>query len=349
MKKTLSIFCLVLALVTLCGVFSGCFFIAIGPSPDDDGFPDPEEAYTVEYLSNGDGTCKAIVFVDAFYREQYELIIPDESPEGDTVTEVDFDDAFGEYRCSFPTIMRPETYQAVLDELEANVEGGRNSKIWQRVAGFFVTYNLDTANSAMKAAVLKEYPFIEYARSVTVFDEAASHKEYELISGYIDDHTSFNTLELARTEYQAFVDILKENGIAEDKIGDYIPEIHRCDELPTSMYVTHIQLPKGLVTIPAEDIANFSVSSVIVPKGADQTTVQAFADMPGVMQGDCKVYLLAEKYPEFLLEYDDEMEEYSKNYDYSCVFAYSEKSPTFEEREVGFYWRYDEDEIPLEW
>ena len=349
MKKLFSVLCLVLALVTLCGVFSGCFFIAIGPGSDYDRFPDPDEAYTVEYLSNGDGTCKAIVFVDAFYREQYELIIPDESPEGDTVTEVDFDDAFGEYRCSFPTIMRPETYQAVLDELEANVEGGRNSRTWQRVAGFFVTYNLDTANSAMKAAVLKEYPFIEYARSVTVFDEAAKHKEYELISGYIDDHTSFNTLELARTEYQAFVDILKENGIAEDKIGDYIPEIHRCDELPTSMYVTHIQLPKGLVTIPAEDIANFSVSSVIVPKGADQATVQAFADMPGVMQGDCKVYLLAEKYPEFLLEYDDEMEEYSKNYDYSCVFAYSEKSPTFEEREVGFYWGYDEDEIPFEW
>ena len=349
MKKTLSILCLALALVTLCGVFSGCFFIAIGPSADDDGFPDPDEAYTVEYLSNGDGTCKAIVFVDAFYREQYELIIPDESPEGDTVTEVDFDDAFGEYRCSFPTIMRPETYQAVLDELEANVEGGRNSKIWQRVAGFFVTYNLDTANSAMKSAVLKEYPFIEYARSVTVFDEAAKHKEYELISGYIDDHTSFNTLELARTEYQAFVDVLKENGIAEDKIGDYIPEIHRCEELPTSMYITAITLPKGLVTVSADDMVNFSVSSVIVPKSADKDTVLAFANMPGVEQGDCSVYLLADKYPQYLLAYDEDLEEYVEDYRYGYVYSYRTTEPSMEAEEKGNYWRYDEDEIPLEW
>ena len=278
------------------------------------------------------------------------MIIPDDSPEGDTVTEVDFDDAFGEYRCSFPTIMRPETYQAVLDELEANVEGGRNSKIWQRVAAFFVTFNLDTAKSeAMKEDMLENYPFIEYSRRVTVFDETASHEEYELIRGYIDENTSFNTLALAKNEYRAFVDILKENGVAEDKIADYIPEKHRCEELPTSMYITHIKLPKGLVTVSADDMVNFSVSSVIVPKGADEATVLAFANMPGVEQGNCSVYLLAEKYPQYLLAYDEELDEYVEDSRYGYVYSYRKTEPSMEAEEKGNYWRYDEDEIPLEW
>ena len=49
------------------------------------GLPKADEPYSIEYVSNGNGTCKAVVTMHPLYREEFELIIPDNSPEGDTV------------------------------------------------------------------------------------------------------------------------------------------------------------------------------------------------------------------------------------------------------------------------
>ena len=168
--KKISLFAIILLTLTLiCSSLTSCaIFVADvidEVSGNGNGLPKADTPYTIEYVTNGNGTCKAVVTMHPLYREEFELIIPDNSPEGDTVTEVDFAQYFKDVSAAFPTVITSEGFTKLTTTMAANLEGGTNNRAYVRVVSCYVSYNVETMTEIIVKAALEDYPFLEYTKS----------------------------------------------------------------------------------------------------------------------------------------------------------------------------------------
>ncbi|MBQ9116781.1 MAG: hypothetical protein IJY04_07130, partial [Clostridia bacterium] len=78
--KLLSLFLLISMLLSLVSCT-----VTLGWEKEKDT---PKDPYSITYSSTGDGTCSATVNINPEYYERMDIVIPDASPDGDTVTSV---------------------------------------------------------------------------------------------------------------------------------------------------------------------------------------------------------------------------------------------------------------------
>lgn len=351
-----------LLLSTLCGVFNGCGIVdpdgelkevIQGEEEEGGGLGKATEPFTLEYVSNGDGTCKVNVTMYSLYREKFELVIPDNSPDGDLVVEVDFLQSFEHVLNAFPVVMSKSGFDFLLKKMANELEEGARDKRYQRLKAFYILFELNAANQPQSIInkMMTDYPFIEYTKDVYAFDEYASVREIMLISDYIDTYCGTNVKELAYGEYNAIVEILKENGISDEEIEGYFCDYSKYVECCTSLYLTKLSLPKGIKKLHAEDLEMLAlrnpadmgdkdqydedVNYVIVPKGAGEDVVLPLA---GSMLS--AVYLLDTEVFDYLCEYD----EYEGKYRYENVYVYYDG--TNHDDRYPNYWMYDENGRP---
>ena len=355
MKRTFPFLAILLILTLLCSSLTSCVFFvkdfAEGVADGmQGGLPKADEPYSIEYVSNGDGTCKAAVTMNSLYREEFELNIPDKSPDGDTVTEVDFAQPFEAVYTSFPTVITEESFTKLKETLAANLEGGTNDRIYTRVVACYISYNVETMKEIIVNAALEDYPFLEYTKSAYFFDEHADISEFTLVRKYIEEYAGINAKEFAYTEYKKIADTLIANGIPESELDEYIPEYNRYVESPTPMYITSVKLPSGLTKLHKDDFDDFAVcgyvidtqkngvktlysrNAIVVPEGAGSDVLNP------LLKSDVeKIFLLASEIP----EYEKSDNEYENDTNAERIFTYSE---TYKKKG----WHYT-DGIPTEW
>ena len=355
MKRTFPFLAILLILTLLCSSLTSCVFFvkdfAEGVADGmQGGLPKADEPYSIEYVSNGNGTCKAVVTMHPLYREEFELIIPDNSPEGDTVTEVDFAQYFKDVSAAFPTVITSEGFTKLTETMAANLEGGTNNRAYVRVVSCYISYNVETMKEIIVNAALEDYPFLEYTKSAHFFDEYADISYFTMVRKYIEEYADVNAMEFAYDEYKKIADALTDSGIPESELDEYIPEYNRYEEAPTCLYMTSVTLPKGLTKLHKDDLDNFAVCGYVYKEqsnGVKNLSAQNFIVVPEGAGSDVlnpllksdveKIFLLGSEIP----EYEKSDNEYENDTNAERIFTYSE---TYKKN--GWYYT---DGIPTEW
>ena len=296
--------------------------------------------------------------MNPLYRTDFSLVIPDNSPEGELVTEVDFNEAFGPIWNAYPWAMRRETLENILQTMAENIEGGKDSKIYIRTRAFFVLFDLDKENQpeSLLNKMRETYPFIEYARSIYVFDPMAAPREMILIREYMEEYAGVNVMELAYSEYCAIVDLLKENGVSDAEIESYMPELPLYSEAPTTLYLRGLKLPEGIRKLHAEDITNLWVCNpvetqygkssenyVIVPEGAGEEVIRP------LIESDIEyVYLMDTEMPDYVIRTEEDDYGYIETIngdENTTVYVYSADGE--KPGDCEYYWYYDSNMRPI--
>jgi len=353
MRKLLSSVALILMLSVLCCSLSSCIFFA---KDIVDGLTDgihiletADEPYRIIYDSKEDGTCTATVTVNSLYREEFEIVIPDQSPEGDTVTCVYFSRAFVNALKSFPSIMTAESFSDMMNTVASNLAYGSENRIYTKLKASYFTVDLEKYTPNQVTSALENYPFTEHIPKAYVLDTNLTPAQLTELRVCLQDYMGVNVKEFAYSQYCSMCDILVENGVPQNKVREYFPKELCYEETPTSMYVKGITFPKGLQKLREADLREFFVSRHNIEtyhNGESKLIMQNYAIVPEGANDSVILPLLASKI-ETLYLLDTELPEpndYFGNqskYDYSKLHAYSET-------EKEGCWRYV-DGIPTEW
>lgn len=206
MKKRVSLLALCISLLMLCTSLTGCGFVQDFMDGFEQGFEqamkeqefaslkiedtfEDGKPYRLYFLSNGDGTCALrYVTVNPDHQGEFEIIIPETSPAGDTVTEIDMGflnrevhvaEAPSEY---FPFVMTEATMKAVNDTALAN---GISDFDYNKMNAYYLKLPLEHVTSEDDMAeYLHYYPIISHC-SIYVFNASASQTEMNRIYQYL--------------------------------------------------------------------------------------------------------------------------------------------------------------------
>ena len=104
------------------------------PEAENGIFTFEETPYQFTFVSNGDGTCVITeVYTDFHYKDNYDLVIPATSPDGDKVVEVDLNGMNTFEELIVPPYLLPETMETLADTIaNSGVDGAvRASKTFK--------------------------------------------------------------------------------------------------------------------------------------------------------------------------------------------------------------------------
>ncbi len=152
--------------------------------------PAPEEPYTISYTSNDNGTCYVSEVRLNNKCESISVVIPETSPDGDTVTE---------YRCNslasqnVPLIISAADYEArILIPLREKQEGASSSDSWnmEKILVYHLFISLENATDIEKERLLKEFPILA-ATPIYVIGMDISSAEFHFLSEGLYQYIDF--------------------------------------------------------------------------------------------------------------------------------------------------------------
>ena len=220
MKRTKLLLITVLVLLCGCLLFCGCETAPVEPDmPEEPGMPDepgtPDEPkndlYTFEFLSNGDGTCYITnIVVSEDCTEDFTLVIPEKSPEGDVV--VGITDWLSVLLCNhefenLPLVMTEETFDVILAKLQGN---GLDAFHIDRFKAFYIRLDMaDNENEHIKQELLREFPLAAKLSVFYCLDSASTDVDRAWMSDVLTE--AAYTMEDKDQAYEALLTLLKAN------------------------------------------------------------------------------------------------------------------------------------------
>ena len=265
MKRYIT-FLLALLLTFTC-VFTSC-------NGDGDKIPDPtddmadDEPYRLSYTPNGDGTCAVTgVLINPRYKQEFDFVIPDTSPDGDTVTEINWGKPFVLSR-AVPHIMTTENYNWFVNDFKSKYSSGLGGiygqyyNVLTKFENLYKPYNYDKLLSSSnsdeyKSELLTQHPVIEHT-DVTLLIKYIKPYEYhtlaKIIASYFPELNVNVELEALKTELTA-------KKLSKDEIKKIIQQYTPTKGV-SSEWVKSITLPSGLKTINEGAFDNFTILPV---------------------------------------------------------------------------------------
>lgn len=196
-KLWLSVVALVLSLVILVAcagnaITSGGEESTPTPETENGIFTFEETPYQFTFVSNGDGTCVITeVYTDFYHKDNYDLVIPATSPDGDKVVEVDLNGMNTFEELIVPPYLLPETMETLADTI-ANSDTEHAERDSKTFKSFYIYYaEMVTKGGAYPA------PGSEYYKLAPELDFA----EMERLVNILKSCTDY-------TEEQCFADVL---------------------------------------------------------------------------------------------------------------------------------------------
>ena len=187
--------------------------------------------YSLEFVSNGDGTCYVSKIINTYEcEEQYELVIPEISPDGDTVTEVRASLNFS----ILPSIILKEDFEEILWKMAENLAPKYDvtpEDIMNNAPIYFKFFKFKSFYLELTEDKLQQYitatPFLEYSGDVYICDPMITlETELELIKLIVD--SGYNTeafFEDYNNLYEKVETNIKDPQIKEDILSS-IPEVY---------------------------------------------------------------------------------------------------------------------------
>ncbi len=289
MKKTKLL--LVALLVLLCGcLLCSCF------SEDEPNEPAGEEEwedmlmaiepfgdepYHIYYTSNGDGTCYVSdITTNPKNTENFTLVIPEKSPEGDTVTSISCKKYAAFRRGDTPNIpymLTEQAYKKMIEIVESHSSEESKEVLKALHAGqAYLRWDVGELGDNGKVEVLKEFPLAEYA-VIYVWNAATSPDRMVYISDALTQYSAFAE-EDKKQVYSELFELTKANFSEEDFIFalDYL----RCRD---TKYMTGVEFPSTLDIIGYSAFENCtSLGELTIPDGVTRIEQYAFNGCTGL-------------------------------------------------------------------
>lgn len=156
-----------------------------------------ETPYQFTFTSNGDGTCVITdVLTDYFHEGKYDLVIPETSPDGDKVVEVDLNGMNTFEELVLPPYLLPDTMETLVDTI-ANSDTEHAERDSKTFKSFYIYYaEMVTKGGAYPAPgseyykLAPELDFAEMERLVNILKSCTDYTEeqcYADVLAFIED------------------------------------------------------------------------------------------------------------------------------------------------------------------
>lgn len=211
----------------------------------------PDIPYTIQYQSNGDGTCTVSnIIINILYQGDIIIEIPETSPDGETVIGMDISTNY-----NIPSYVLAEDFEKIKSAMLAYYDFDEDNFYYKQFMSYFHIVSADfydTQEERDKA--ISYYPLCEYV-PVYVFDPTATDIEHTLRSREIRESAPWYTAEWC------YFELLKVKTVA-DELGVSDPNIEEALEKHSGslLSVTDIKLPKTLKPYPEDNSYAISIN-----------------------------------------------------------------------------------------
>lgn len=297
MNKTKLLF--VALLVLLCGCLLFCACDEDKPNIPDEGGeqetleevwvdePFDDEPYHIYYTSNGDGTCYVSdITTNPNNLENYTLIIPEKSPNGDVVVAISLKASVSlrmELPKSLPYMMTESTYKALISAMKENSTGSEDDS--HRITRFQAFYERLDPSQPLRGKtsqeMLAEYPLLQYT-TLYKLDDTASSEDLDFLSGVLTQYAPSYAQDFEKKGYSELITLAK----------DHLEGDEFCASLYFMWYrnadhMTEIELPETVVEIESYSFDNCSaLSAVNIPRSIARIGWFAFSNCPKLTSVD---------------------------------------------------------------
>ena len=245
------------------------------PSKDADN-------YSIEFVSNGDGTCYVSNIINSYEcEEQYELVIPEKSPAGDTVIEIRtwFESTI------VPRVILKEDFEEILWNIAEKLAPkygvepeeimNENKAVYFemfRVKGYYVLKDPMSEGISEDGlrVMLSEYPFLEYTGAAYICDPNITFYDLDVLSSRLEEFGDYNEKKLVE-DYNNLTETVKKN------IKDSQLEKEILSQLPTVNFgnnISAVKIPDSVEKIHYRFFnALVDVKEIVIPESVDNIIV----------------------------------------------------------------------------
>ena len=232
---------------------------------EEDLYPEPikqllaeNKPYSLEFTSNGDGTCYVSqLCLNNRYETEFDVIIPEKSPAGDVVTGIYLGDSITAPGSVVPKFMTWEQLMKIQGQVETEYpkeESGMAGR-WWIIA--YLEYDVAKMEDEMLAEMLEKYPVIEYVTlalwSYEMSNMADTLRRVEMAG--ITPHVT-------KQYYKEFIQDVRDKGASEEVLAPYKEQM---EALPAyanwSVNVRYLHIPSSVKNIDAEALHDLMLVS----------------------------------------------------------------------------------------
>ena len=150
------------------------------------------EPYRLYFLSNGDGTCSLkFITTNPAYEGDFVLEIPETSPAGDVVTEIDINQTVRSVKwqdTDFPYVLTPEMLDALSQTAKEN---SINAFDLHKLRAYYLRLSVTGLDEQEYQEMVAAFPIVA-TRDVYVFDVNASMTERNKIYSYLTEYCEWD-------------------------------------------------------------------------------------------------------------------------------------------------------------
>lgn len=294
-KSVLAIFLLV-AMLTACDLssilplFQFEDFTTEPVVSEEAFYPEPikqllaeNKPYSLEFVSNGDGTCfVSRLYLNNRYNTPFDIIIPERSPAGDVVTRIDLWKSLTNPDDVIPKYMTWERAEQIRNQVEADYPesmGGVIDKWWINA---YEKFDVSKMDQGFREEMIKRYPILEYVVIGSWLPKMSNLPDTFKRLQYADITPS-----VTRQYYEELMQEAREAGAPEELLTPYKNLI---EELPVyanySVQVRYLRIPLSVTDINVESLAylmlenvddeNSPARGVVLPPLGVETTLEIY-------------------------------------------------------------------------
>lgn len=229
----------------------------------EDGVP-----YQLTYTSNNDGTCSVTgIIVNFNYCEAFDLVIPEQSPDGDTVTRIAWGQVFDSVSALVPTYAT-EGFDLPLKTAypKWDQKYTEDEFMYKKFVSMyaFIDLNAPDRSDEEKEDMKASYPLCSY---MPIYHLPADWKFGQIawLAGMYQAHMP----DVAYSEQKKIVGLSRAEGLSDEEIAEVYPDFDRVSEYAhVTTFVRSISLPDTLTAIDADCFVNlWAEEAIVVPDG----------------------------------------------------------------------------------
>ena len=209
------------------------------------------ENYSLEYVSNKDGTCYVNKIITEYVTNvSYDLIIPDVSPNGDKVTEI----VASLYKTLAPSILIEEDYNKILSTLQKKVETAEisNFDVSKYFASRYVKISIsEMSNDETINRVKEKYPFSHCMTDFYAYDPG-DIDGYNAASDFLKEYADYDITQLKDT-YQHLYETCESklsDPLLKEEVLSWLSRNTPLDAYGYGNCMKSIRLPENLDKMP---------------------------------------------------------------------------------------------------
>lgn len=227
---------------------------------EEDRYPEPikqllaeNNPYSLEFTSNGDGTCYVSrLYLNNRYETMFDIIIPEKSHVGDVVTGIDLGDSLTNPYDVVPKYLIWERAAKIADQVKVDYPNAQGGKVFQWWINAYQQYNTPNMSQGMREEMLKRLPILEYVPIIGAWYTKMSN----LSDAFARLQYADITPSVAKQYYEEFIQTAREAGAPEEILTPYKELMEAVPVYANySDQVRYLHIPSSVTDINMESLS----------------------------------------------------------------------------------------------